>query len=411
MSITQNGSKQTAEVLPFDGRATKARRPEEHSANGQTTEQPTLATEPRILDRMAADLARAGLVGEERAAKLVYLVLTSRLLDQPLSAVIKGQSSAGKSHLVEQVKKLFPESAYVFRTSISPKALVYSDDDFKHRILIIVEAAGFKRGEDALFLRSLVTEGMLRHETVDKDMKPLLLTKEGPTGLLITTTEHQLEPELETRMLSIPIDDSPEQTTAIMLDQAMRSDGSKATNTLDAAPWHALQEWLEGAEHRVVISYARQLVMPSVANRQRRDFPAVLRAIKTHALLHQALRGKDDAGRIIATVDDYAAVYGLVVDLVSRGLGASVSPEVRQTVEAVRALLPRHRGGVPQYAIGAHLTLDRGTVSKRVKDATELGYLINEEWRSRQPAKLKPGDPLPDEVQVLPRPEQLAADK
>ena len=49
-----------------------------------------LAQEPRILDRMADDLERAGLVGEKRAAKLIYLLLTSRFLDRPLCVVIKG---------------------------------------------------------------------------------------------------------------------------------------------------------------------------------------------------------------------------------------------------------------------------------------------------------------------------------
>src|SRR5437016_5297859 len=74
-------------------------------------EVPGLAQEPRILDRMARELESAGLVGEARAAKLVYLVLTSRLLERPLCAGIKAQSSAGKSFTVEQVLKLFPKEA------------------------------------------------------------------------------------------------------------------------------------------------------------------------------------------------------------------------------------------------------------------------------------------------------------
>jgi putative DNA primase/helicase len=52
-----------------------------------------LARTPRILDRFAADLARSGVAGEDRAAKLIYLVVTSRLLDRPVSAAIKGPSA------------------------------------------------------------------------------------------------------------------------------------------------------------------------------------------------------------------------------------------------------------------------------------------------------------------------------
>jgi hypothetical protein len=67
-----------------------------------------LARSPNILEEFAATLRSQGVVGEERAAKLLYLVLTTRFLDRPVSAVVKGPSSGGKSHLVESVLKFFP---------------------------------------------------------------------------------------------------------------------------------------------------------------------------------------------------------------------------------------------------------------------------------------------------------------
>ena len=57
--------------------------------NRATVQQRTVASAPRILDRFARGRPKAGLVGEERAAKLLYLVLTSRVLDRPISAVVK----------------------------------------------------------------------------------------------------------------------------------------------------------------------------------------------------------------------------------------------------------------------------------------------------------------------------------
>ncbi len=56
-----------------------------------------IARLPDILDRVATDLRRGGLVGEDRTTKLLYLALTSRVLDQPVSVVVKGPSSGGKS--------------------------------------------------------------------------------------------------------------------------------------------------------------------------------------------------------------------------------------------------------------------------------------------------------------------------
>ena len=79
--------------------------------------------------------------------------------------------------------------------------------------------------------------------------------------------------------------------------------------------------------------------MPPVAVRLRRDFKTVLMLIRAHALLHQATRQKDEAGRIIATIEDYAAVRELVADLVAAGVEATVRPEVRETVAAVADLI------------------------------------------------------------------------
>ena len=115
--------------------------------------------------------------------------------------------------------------------------------------------------------------------------------------------------------------------------------------TDDLEQWRDLQRWLADAEHRVTIPYARQLAqqVPPVAVRLRRDFGSLLALIRAHAVLHQASRERDDAGRIIATLDDYAVVRELVADTIAEGVGATVSDTVRETVEAVAALA--HRRG------------------------------------------------------------------
>jgi MarR family protein len=114
----------------------------------------------------------------------------------------------------------------------------------------------------------------------------------------------------------------------------------------------------------------------------------------------------------VATADDYAAVYELVADLFSAGVEASVPATVRETVEAVRQLKksPAWTGGVPQREVVKRLGLDKGTVSRRISQAIALGYLVNEEERHGRPSKLVLGDPLPAEVDVLPRPELFAGD-
>ena len=73
----------------------------------------------------------------------------------------------------------------------------------------------------------------------------------------------------------------------------------------------------------MTIPYSQQLAerVPPVAVRLRRDFGSLLALIRAHAILHQATRDRDDDGRIIATLDDYAVVRDLVADTIAEGVG------------------------------------------------------------------------------------------
>src|SRR5215210_1845925 len=201
-----------------------------------------LAKELDILERFATVLASSGVAGEEKIAKLLYLAVTSRLLTRPVSIALKGPSSGGKSHVVERVLSFVPESAYYALTAMSERTLAYSEEPIKHRFLVIYEAAGMS-GEFATYLmRSLLSEGRVRYETVEKTsegIKPRLIEREGPTGLIVTTTAVKLHPENETRLLSLTVTDTREQTGQVLLALAEEDIPSP-----DLRPWVALQEWI-----------------------------------------------------------------------------------------------------------------------------------------------------------------------
>ena len=65
-----------------------------------------------IPKQFAEELEISGVVGETNLTKLLFLALTSRVFDQPVSVVVKGPSSGGKSFVTTSVLKFFPESAY-----------------------------------------------------------------------------------------------------------------------------------------------------------------------------------------------------------------------------------------------------------------------------------------------------------
>lgn len=373
---------------------------------------PALALSARVLDDFAGAIHGCGVVGEIATAQLLYLVLTARLLDRPVSACVKGLSASGKSFTTEQAVKFFPPEAVLMLTGMSERSLIYSKDDYRHRVIVLFEATALREGvEDnltAYLVRSLLSEGRLNYEVTVRDpaggWTTKKIVKEGPTALILTTTRTNLHPENETRMLTLSTNDSREQTKSIF--RALANKGGTAS--VDLKPWLALQTWLQTAEHRVVIPYAAALaeLVPPVAVRLRRDFSLLLSLIEAHAILHQATRALDTEGRIVAMIDDYAVVRELVADVLSEGVGATVKETIRETVLAVEKLADAEMG-IAALAVGKELKLDKTTISRRLAVAAGRGYLRNLETHRGKPGRWIVGEPLPERVAILPQPQQV----
>lgn len=367
-----------------------------------------LARDGNILGRFADELARSGVAGESRVAKLLYLAVTSRFLGRPVSVAVKGPSSGGKSYLTERVLAFFPKEAYYALTAMSERALAYSEEPLQNRFLVVYEAAGMSGDFATYLIRSLLSEGRLRYEVVEKTsdgLKPRLIEREGPTGLLVTTTAVKLHPENETRLISLTVTDTHQQTRDVMAALANEA----GFQSPDLGSWHALQTWLANAEHGVTVPYSGELaaLIPPVAVRLRRDFGAVLSLIRAHAILHQASRARDGEGRVVATTEDYARVRELVADLVSEGVEATVPPTIRETVGALRRLHAEDSEPSTIAALAEELELDKSSAWRRVRAAMDRGYVKNLEDRKGRPARLVPGDSLPDDIEILPTPERL----
>ena len=127
-----------------------------------------------------------------------------------------------------------------------------------------------------------------------------------------------------------------------------------------------------------------------------------------HAILHQVSHERNEEGHIVATLDDYARVRDLVDDLISEGIEATVPQSVREVVEAAVQLHEEEDEPVTTAALSRELELDRTAASRRVRSAKDRGYLRDLEDNPRKPSRIVPGDPLPEELAILPAPETLA---
>jgi phage/plasmid primase-like uncharacterized protein len=354
-----------------------------------------------VLALFATEIGRF-IVGEEKNTKILYLVCTSRLFNKTMHAAVKGPSSGGKSESRDRVVDFFPREHVIEFTALSEKALLYMEEGFEHKILSMGEAMS---PEEAKFqdylLRELMSNGKLRYPVAQKvgdKIVTIMIEKDGPVSFLVTTTRNKLNPENETRMLSLEVNDTEEQTKAVIGKVAEVVGLNKEMVIEDIRPWHDYQRWLAAGECRVIVPYAQtlaRLIKETKTVRLRRDFSQLLIAIKTLALLHRDHRKRSRKGEIVATIKgDYAAARDLMADLLATASEIKMRETIEDTIAAVRIVAARRPNpeidGATVRQVANELELDRSAVHRRLKAAESEGHIVNLENRKGAPARYKP---------------------
>jgi hypothetical protein len=364
-----------------------------------------------LLEQIGEAMQQRGYAGDVRPPKLAYVAMTSRLLERPQNVGYVAQSAAGKNRAVDAALEFMPEDAYYLEKAGSARALIYSQEGFQHRVVVVAEADSIPEdGPAASAIRSLASDNAMEYEVVEKHPKTgrfetRKIRKPGPTGL-ITTSTRSLATQLGTRVLEVSISDDSEQTRKVMKAHA-RSVSSVNHQHVDVTPYLALQHWLAAqGEQQVIVPFAEVLadLVPAQAVRMRRDFRQLLTCIQAIALLYQCQRQKTPEDIIIATIDDYRRARELLGPIFDSLVADGVTAATRETIAAIE---PDEE--VSEAQLAERLQLAKSTVHYRVTRAISGGWLVNHETRKSHAARLSRGAPLPDVKSVLPRPEDVVA--
>jgi hypothetical protein len=279
-----------------------------------------------------------GHVGEWANKKLAFACAVSARAQLPVQPSTHAQSSAGKNYLWDTALSLIPPELVYKRTGFSAKALFRTRMSLKHSVLYIQELAG-SEGAD-FSIRTLQSDNVLKWEATEKQADGTIANVEyeveGPTVIVQTTTKNHLHPENETRVVPIYLDESAEQTKRINDEVKRRAAGkgtiSEAERAVLCEKWHDAVRLLEPVE--VLIPYAERIEVPSAPIRLRRDFPRLLNIIRLVAWVHQKTRDRDEAGRIVATEDDFHKAIAMVGDSFARAW-KSLTPTEEKVYEAI----------------------------------------------------------------------------
>jgi len=325
-------------------------------------------------------IKQLGVAGEEKTALVHYLVLTSGKTDDPLSVVVKGESSVGKSYVVQRVLKLFPKESYIDITDATAQSFYYAPEDhFAHKIIIIFEKHGGEKADYSI--RSFQSEKILKIQVTIKDPETgQFVTKEkevnGPVGFITTTTEADIHQENETRNISVYPDETSDQTakTFEMTDAKYR--GVKPVSDNYLVNWINLQRLLE--PYPVLIPFVDQIrsSFPKKPVRVRRDYGKLLAIISIITLLHQEQREKVEIGGttlLMASLADFYIAKVLLEETLQKTI-YSLSPKSESLIAAAKNIPNAYSGGFSIRELADEMGWDYDTAHKWFQPAFKKGY-------------------------------------
>lgn len=300
-----------------------------------------LLNDEKLMERILTDFDTCGVVGEDTNKLVGYLAATSRKFEKPLGVIIQSTSAAGKTTLMESILAMMPEEERVKYSAMTGQALFYlGETNIKHKILAIAEEEGAERATYALKL--LQSEGELTIASTGKDattgrMQTEEYHVEGPAMIFFTTTNIEVDEELQNRCLTLTVDESREQTRRIhaLQREARTLEGleRKRKRAILRRAHQNAQRLLKPLE--VINPFATKLTFPDENTRLRRDQEKYLTLIDTIALLHQYQRPvKERKGRayVEVTLADIEMANRLAGECFGRTLD-EMPPQTRRFLE------------------------------------------------------------------------------
>ena len=321
-----------------------------------------------LCSRIVSDYERLGYVGEEKNKLLLYLIMTSRLMDSPLHALLLARSGAGKSRLAEITAELCPPEEVQSISDLSEQSLYYfGEDDLKHKFIVIGERQGSQAAEyplRELLSRKSIAKAIPMKDPTTNQIKTVLIKVNSPVSLVETATDNSvIHPENLNRCFVVGIDESEEQTFNIheLQRKSHTVDGYfEARKQQETRNRHIYaQRMLRPVQ--VFNPFAELLSFPTARLRSRRDNEKFLRLISAICFLHQQRRSmktlKIDAGEtmeyIECTIDDYRIAYELLSDGVLENTLDDLPAPARKLLNLTKAYLEKRSKaeGIPAERI------------------------------------------------------------
>lgn len=246
-----------------------------------------------LLQITVSDLQATGIIGEEENALILYLAMTSRKMQEPISVVCLAKSGLGKSYLMEKVAKCIPEEDQKEHTQLTGNAFYYyKREEIRNKVFLIEDLHG---AINALFpIRELQSKKRISKTITrkgrDGKLETVTLIVEGPVSVIAMTTEESIYEDNANRSILIYLNDSKEQDEKVMQYQK-----NKRAGLIDSYREKQLQEKLQHVQKvlepvKVINPYAPLIDLPESFPKRRRALPILLNFIEAITFYYQYQR-------------------------------------------------------------------------------------------------------------------------
>ena len=274
---------------------------------------------PHLLFDITKELDKT-VVGEQKTKTLLFLLMLSKDLSDPQSAVLLNKASTGKSYVCKEVLKFFDDEDKMQFARMTERFLENMGGDLSEKILFVEEYNGLSEE----FLRVILSEGEGTLGTLDENRKVKKIQTKGKPCLIscLAGNNVQIGEQMKTRIWLLSVDDSPTQTEKILeyLDRKAKT-VDYGFGKMERNIFSRLTKYLniEGVKDVLVpFASAKKFGFPLNDVRARRDYQKFLAIIKVSAYLHQLNRPiVDDAEKkkhVVASLYDYEIARMLTLE-------------------------------------------------------------------------------------------------
>ncbi len=276
--------------------------------------------QPDLIQRIDQMIDTAGVVGEERTRKLLFIIASTYKMSDPLHALVQGSSGSGKSHLINTIGSCLPPEDVMSMTRVTSKSFYhYNKDELVDKLMLIQDFDGLDEEAQYAF-RELQSAGNISSSTTYKDRSGNIISTvkvvRSHFASLLATTKAEIYYDNMSRSLIIGVDESDEQTQKIIDHQNKRLAG-----LIDIREERKAKEFLQNCMRcikplEVVNRYADKITLPLKAKMLRRLNNHYQGFVKQVTILHQHQRQKDEQGRLIAEPEDLKLACDILFDAI-----------------------------------------------------------------------------------------------